>query len=304
MANWTVPNNPTDAAYLRLIKNNDTSTVGPMTIMPQPSGLVVDWVCPDSLKITINPVTSATDYTAYILGNKYMDSVLLVNNSMIIPYVVTSDTWISASANFNGSEGKRAYAVNLPSGTLNCPLPRDLQLKEVLNPQFVSSCQSTSIDVAVQIRNPSTSSLDTLPVAYEYLGSIVRDTIFGTIAPYADTIFVFSNPISWSGTSNGSIQVWTELSGDMNSQNDTVDQTITYLNSALYSLPFLQDFNAFHNCATSLNCGATVCNLTGDWTNLVNGLEDGIDWRTITEERHQTELVLHQDLVMVANTFI
>ena len=281
MANWTVPNIATDAAYLRLIKGNDTSTAGPMTIMPQPTGLVVDWVCPDSLKITINPVTAATDYTAYILGNKYMDSVFTdVNNSMIIPYVVTSDTWISASANFNGSEGKRAYAVNLPSGTLNCPLPRDLQLKEVLNPQFVSSCQSTSIDVAVQIRNPSTSSLDTLPVAYNYLGSIVRDTVFGTIAPYADTIFVFSNPISWSGTSNGSIQVWTELSGDMNSQNDTIIQSITYLNSALYSLPFLQDFNSFSNCATSLNCGTTVCNLTGDWTNLVNGLEDGIDWRT------------------------
>ena len=92
--------------------------------------------------------------------------------------------------------------------------------------------------------------------------------------------FLSSDPISWSGTANGSIQAWTELSGDMNGQNDTVVQTITYLNSALYSLPFLQDFNSFSNCATSLNCGATVCNLSGDWTNLINGSEDGIDWRT------------------------
>ena len=281
MANWTIPNIATDAAYLRLIKGNDTSVAGPMTIIPQPTGLVVDWVCPDSLKITINPVTTATDYTAYILGNKFMDSVFTdVNNSMIIPYVVTSDTWISASANVNGSQGKRAYAISLPSGTQNCPLPRDLQLKEVMNPQFVSSCQSNLIEVSVQVRNPSTSALDTLPVAYKYQGVITRDTIFGTVASYADTIFVFSDPISWSGTTNGSIQAWTELSGDMNGQNDTVVQTITYLNSALYSLPFLQDFNSFSNCATSLNCGATVCNLSGDWTNLINGSEDGIDWRT------------------------
>ena len=146
MANWNVPNVATDAAYLRVIKNNDTSSIGPMTIMPQVNGLAIDWVCPDSLKVTIDPVTTATDYTAYILGAKYMDSVFTAaSNSMIIPYVVTSDTWISASANFNGSEGKRAYAVNLPSGILNCPLRRDLQLEEVINPQFVSSCQGNSI---------------------------------------------------------------------------------------------------------------------------------------------------------------
>ena len=99
----------------------------------------------------------------------------------------------------------------------------------------MSSCQSSTIDVAVQVRNPSTSTLDTLPVAYEYLGNVVRDTIFDTMAPYADTVFVFPNPITWSGTSNGSIRAWTELSGDMNGQNDTIDQTITYLNSSLYA---------------------------------------------------------------------
>ena len=108
MANWTVPNNPTDEAYLRVIKNGDTSTVGPMTIM-QNFGLTVDWVSPDSLKVTINPVTSATDYTAYILGTKYMDSVFTSSsNSMVIPYVVSTDTWISASANYNGAPGKRS----------------------------------------------------------------------------------------------------------------------------------------------------------------------------------------------------
>ena len=155
------------------------------------------------------------------------------------------------------------------------------------------------------MRNPSTSALDTLPVAYKYQGLTTRDTIFGTVASYADTIFVFSDPISWSGTTNGSIQAWTELSGDMNGQNDTIVQTITYLNSALYSLPFLQDFNSFSNCATSLNCGATVCNLSGDWTNLINGSEDGIDWRThnggTASNGTQGHLLA---LVMVASTYI
>ena len=63
-------------------------------------------------------------------------------------------------------------------------------------------------------------------------------------------------------------------------RSNNIDQTITYLNSSLYGLPFLQDFDGFTNCGTNTNCGATVCSLSGDWTNLSNGSEDDIDWRT------------------------
>lgn len=42
---------------------------------------------------------------------------------------------------------------------------------------------------------------------------------------------------------------------------------------------FNLDFQNETVCSTSTDCGATVCNLSGKWINLVNGTNDDIDWR-------------------------
>jgi photosystem II stability/assembly factor-like uncharacterized protein len=39
------------------------------------------------------------------------------------------------------------------------------------------------------------------------------------------------------------------------------------------------DFETYSTCATSSNCGGTVCPIGGNWSNLTNGTEDDIDWR-------------------------
>ena len=281
LANWSVPNLPTDQAYLRVYTGNDTSTAGPFTILGQPNSLVVDWACPDSIKITINPVSSASAYTAYILGQSHMDSVYTAStNTMVIPYQPISNTWISASADINGAHGKRAYAIQLNAGTNGCPLPRDAGIDELISPQLVSSCQNPSLNVTVRIKNPSTQVLDTIPLAFEFNGTVARDTLFDAVPVYGDTVFTFTPKALWSGTISQSIKVWTELSGDMNALNDTLVENVDYLSSALYGLPFTQNFDTFNTCPQSTNCGGTVCALAGDWTNLNNGSQDNIDWRT------------------------
>ena len=281
VANWTAPFVATNDAFMRVINGSDTSTAGPFIILGQPNNITIDWACPDSIKITSGTVSGANGYTAYILGTKYMDSVMTSSsNSMVIPYQPTAATWISASADLDGVHGKRAYAIELPAGTNACPLPRDAAISAILNPTLVTSCHSTSVPVTIEILNPSTSTLDTVAVAYDFGGTVVRDTLFASIPPYADTTFTFSTPLAWSGTSNQSISVWAELSGDQNGLNDTVQESITYFNSTLYALPFGQDFDGFNNCSNATNCGGTTCNLSGNWVNLNNGSEDDIDWRT------------------------
>ena len=281
IANWSVPNVATDAAYLRVYTSTDTSVAGPFSILGQPSGLTVDWACPDSVKITANSVTSATGYTAYILGQSHMDSVFSSSsNSMVIPYQPTNATWISVSADFNGVHGKRAYAIELPAGTNACPLPRDAAMASIEGPSFVSSCQGQQLNVSVKINNPSTQILDTIAMAYSFDNTIVRDTLFAALAPYEDSLFTFTQKLTWAGTAAKSLKVWTELSGDMNALNDTLEITVDYLNSTLFSMPFLQDFDSFSTCPQSTNCGGTVCALADGWTNLTNGTQDDIDWRT------------------------
>ena len=210
-----------------------------------------------------------------------MDSVTTTSsNSIVISHQASSSSWLSVSGNINNQHGKRAYAIEIPSGLNSCPLPRDASVTAILGPNLVTSCHSTSVPVSIQINNPSTSSLDTVAVAYACNGTTVRDTLFASIAPYGDTTFTFAFPLAWSGTSNQNITVWSELSGDQNGLNDTVQTNITYLNSTLYGLPFGQNMNSFSNCSNATNCGGTTCSLGGNWLNLTNGSEDDIDWRT------------------------
>ncbi|MDB2572748.1 S8 family serine peptidase [Schleiferiaceae bacterium] len=281
VANWNVPNVATKNAFLRNIQGTDTAIAGPFIILNAPNNLNLDWACPDSIKISFSPVTGATDYTAYILGTTYMDSVYSgTATSMIIPYQPVNGTWLSVSGGINNVQGRRAYAVQLPSGTNACPLPRDGGISALLSPQFITSCQNPVQQVSITVTNPSTQVLDTLPVAMTYGTTTVRDTFYGSLASYADTSFTFATPIVWSGTNTQTLKIWSELSGDQNSLNDTVVQSVNYYNSSLYGLPFTQNFDSFSNCGTNTNCGGTVCSLGGDFINLTNGSDDDIDWRT------------------------
>ena len=281
VANWNVPNVATKNAFLRNIQGTDTAIAGPFIILNAPNNLNLDWACPDSIKISFSPVTGATDYTAYILGTTYMDSVYSgTATSMIIPYQPVNGTWLSVSGGINNVQGRRAYAVQLPSGTNACPLPRDGGISALLSPQFITSCQNPVQQVSITVTNPSTQVLDTLPVAMTFGTTTVRDTFYGSLASYADTSFTFATPIVWSGTNTQTLKIWSELSGDQNSLNDTVVQSVNYYNSSLYGLPFTQNFDSFSNCGTNTNCGGTVCSLGGDFINLTNGSDDDIDWRT------------------------
>ena len=281
VANWNVPNVATKNAFLRNIQGTDTAIAGPFIILNAPNNLNLDWACPDSIKISFSPVTGATDYTAYILGTTYMDSVYSgTATSMIIPYQPVNGTWLSVSGGINNVQGRRAYAVQLPSGTNACPLPRDGGISALLSPQFITSCQNPVQQVSITVTNPSTQVLDTLPVAMTFGTTTVRDTFYGSLASYADTSFTFATPIVSSGTNTQTLKIWSELSGDQNSLNDTVVQSINYYNSSLYGLPFTQNFDSFSNCGTTTNCGGTVCSLGGDFINLTNGSDDDIDWRT------------------------
>ncbi|WP_162919949.1 VPS10 domain-containing protein [Hanstruepera ponticola] len=62
------------------------------------------------------------------------------------------------------------------------------------------------------------------------------------------------------------------------SDTETKTAYITISNGTLAS-SFDEDFESESLCATTNNCGSTVCGLTGLWTNLANGSDDDIDWR-------------------------
>ena len=92
------------------------------TILQTPSNLDFEWVCPDSTKITWNPVSGATGYEVSMLGTKYMDSIgTATTNSFVVQTPSSSDGWFSVRAlGPNNARGERAVAVQKPTTEFGC----------------------------------------------------------------------------------------------------------------------------------------------------------------------------------------
>lgn len=66
-----------------------------------------------------------------------------------------------------------------------------------------------------------------------------------------------------------------------NANGSTSETKTNYItvSSAALATSFDEDFETQGLCATTTNCGATNCPITGGWSNVPNGVEDDIDWR-------------------------
>ncbi len=78
-----------------------------------------------------------------------------------------------------------------------------------------------------------------------------------------------------AGTYNISLQA------DNGTGTDTeVKNSYITVSASTVATSFNDDFESYSLCATTNDCGTTVCNLTGSlWRNLTNGTEDNHDWR-------------------------
>ena len=68
---WTVPNNTTANAMIRVSRNGytDQSDVT-FTIVDVPQNVSVNWLCPDSIYVSWSAVSGATSYEVSMLGHK------------------------------------------------------------------------------------------------------------------------------------------------------------------------------------------------------------------------------------------
>ena len=77
--------------------------------------VTINWICPDSIYVSWNTVSGATDYEVSMLGNVYMDSMTTTTATtalIINPNPAIIDSWFSVCAKVNGNMGRRAVAIN------------------------------------------------------------------------------------------------------------------------------------------------------------------------------------------------
>lgn len=283
---WTVPNNITGKALVK-IERGTVSDVSDHTfsIIPTPTNLRVTSVCPGYMEVAWNPVTGADGYEIYLLGNKYMDSVGQTNaatTSFQIPITNLNDEqWFSVAAiksNTQENLGRRANAIFYPGGLFNCILPTDAGVTDILKPNSLN-CGNGPSSIEIRVKNIGASAFSNVSVKYRINGgTIYTGTVTGNLASQATNDFTFTTTFNFTTPGIYQVEAWTELPGDLFINNDTARFDYTY--SPTMSIPYTENFNSFNNCSTNSDCEAVECALENGYSNLKNGSEDDIDWRT------------------------
>jgi len=92
------------------------------SVIGTPTAFSLQWVCPDSLMLTWNPVSGADTYEVSMLGARYMDSLMTVSDtSAIIHMSAALEAWFAVKSRNNlGAIGERAIAIEKTAGEFGC----------------------------------------------------------------------------------------------------------------------------------------------------------------------------------------
>lgn len=285
---WVVPAVVTGEAKVRVSRNGITGeSQENFTIIDTPSNIVVDWACPDSIRLVWTGVTGAIGYEVSMLGAMYMDSVGYSTSTDIILTGInpTQDYWFSVKAYApNGNKGRRAEAVYKAPGVFSCPIAIDASVAQVNSPAagILQDCMDLSnLQVSIEIENEGLNQISNVPVFYSVNNNTpVAETYAGPLASFASDTYVFTSTVNLQTPGTYNVKVWVAYPSDGNTYNDTTEVTIEVIGGSLKTLPYSEDFESFSTCPTTNNCGATVCVLSNGWINEVSGDSDDTDWRT------------------------
>lgn len=286
--NWTVPTALTGQALIKVTRGSSFGqSAEPFSIIGLPSNIVVDWACPDSIHLTWSGATGAIGYEVSMLGAKYMDSVAYSTTTSATIYATINPTlgyWFSVrSYTPDNTKGRRANAIYKAPGVTSCPIAIDANMLDLVSPKGnLQNCQNlASQPIIVSVRNSGQSAITDIPVFYNVNnGPPVAEVVFGTLSSNGTTTYTFSATYDFSPIGVYTIRVWTDVVGDGNHYNDTLEFTLETVPGFLLTLPYSENFETFSACATTTNCEQGVCGLTDGWFNLTNLTMDLIDWRT------------------------
>ncbi len=202
---WNIPSGtPTGLGRIKVERNgleavSDTT----FTVLNVPESFGLEWVCPDSMMLSWDPVNGATGYEVSELGAKYMDSIAYVTDTnLVLQYASNYENWFSVKAlGTDNAVGRRAIAIEKTAGQLNCNWSAPIADFDVDCPSagqefcFTLSDESTnttglSTDISWYFPggNPSVASGQAPQVCYsapgDYDVAMVVETPYGTDSIY------------------------------------------------------------------------------------------------------------------------
>ena len=284
---FVVPNTFTGEGLIKVSRGTSFGqSPEAFSIIGLPSNILVDWACPDSIRLTWNLVPNAIGYEVSQLGASYMDSVATsTTNSAILTNInPTLGYWFSVRAiTPDNTKGRRANAVFKGAGVFSCPIAIDASVTELVSPGGdLQNCQDLSnYVISIDVENKGLNSISNIPVFYSVNGGpVVSETVTATLAPFATVVYDFTATYDLSVPGVYNFIVWSDYVADGNHYNDTVQKVIEVFAGVIETLPYTENFETFANCGTATDCEQTQCGLFNGWQNQANLDVDDIDWRT------------------------
>ena len=286
-ANFFVPNLVSGQAKVRVTRNSVSGESNSnFSIIGVPENIEVVSSCPNDFDLKWNVVPGATSYEVSVLGSKYMDSVITVNDTAanIAGFSAAYPQWVSVRAKTIDAIGKRAVAIQKDAGIWNCLLNEDIGIY-LVSPQVgvLPSCEAESeISVVVLLKNMGATSVTNVNMEMQFINnSIVSESFYGVILPGDSVYYTLTRKIpNLNPGQNVNFSVW-KIDPDDNFLNDSITSFFREESMLSTQVGYATDFQDQINCSDATNCGQTICPLS-DWENASNGLSDDIDFRTKT----------------------
>lgn len=256
---WTVPNTITGQARVRISRGavSDESNAN-FTIMERPENIRVNRVCPgvNTIRLVWDSVPGAIGYDVFMLGATHMDSI--GSSTSTIYSVVVNDLndpqWFSVRATGpNGLRSLRQIAVNYAGSTgsapvcfLACSSDNDAGITTLTSPgSFLETCAGPINEaVTIELENKGLFTESAIPVYYQLDNNpVVTETFAGSLAPGGAQTYTFNAALTGLAPGVYQFKVWTGLSQDSTSCNDTIYQTITVVDP-IATFPYVEDFES------------------------------------------------------------
>jgi subtilisin family serine protease len=284
---WTVPQVLTGEAMIKVIvgAGSDASDYV-FNIIRNPNVVNVQRACVDSMVLGWSAVAGAEEYTVYMLGPKYMDSVATTtSNSWVFKnnYNPYREYWFAISAHNRTQQvnSRRSLAFRKAPGLITCQPTNDFALHQFDNDvSGQHGCSSNNkLLIGVEVLNNGATQLSGFTIYSSLAGAApVSEAFSGTLAIGRDTVVYLSNtPAVPFGKEM--LKVWIQHSSDENPYNDTLSSFVYPINTPLVDTPLVQTFDQMPRCGVAFDCGNTNCQIMDGWYNSRNGEGDDIDWR-------------------------
>ncbi len=280
---WAIPADANGGHLFRIYRDGSSEqTDSEVSIMPRPTDLNVEQICPDYTTLSWKPVTDADSYIIYQLGDKDMIPLMTITDTIAeipIESPLKEDWFAVVAIGDDGQKSKRSVAISNGESLIDCLPENDLELLNIAKPSSgtYQDCFQEDQSVSINIKNTGQMLQSNFTLAYQFGDApIVSEVYQGSLPPGLVINYNFNQ--TFVPNSTDLLKVWIELESDEAFYNNEKILDINILESNSAAIPYFESFDSFDNCLTSERCGVS-CELSQGWKNVQNDEGDQIDWR-------------------------